>query len=71
LPLFSNFALKYAVRKVQENQERLALNMTCQYAADVNLLVEDIYIIKTSQKSRNKFRENSVYVSLLKCKTKS
>jgi hypothetical protein len=44
-----NFALEYAIRKVQENQVGMKLNGTHQilaYADDVNLLEVNIYQLK-------------------------
>jgi hypothetical protein len=67
-PLLFNFALEYAIRKVQENQVGLNLNGTNQllvYGGDVNLLGDDIDTIKKNTKYV------FVGVSSAECKEKS
>jgi hypothetical protein len=52
-PLLFNFALEYAIRKVQENQVELKLNGTHKllaYPDDVTLLGDNLDIIKKTQK---------------------
>jgi hypothetical protein len=51
MPMLFNFALEYIIRKVQENHVGLKTNGTHQllaYADDVNLLADNINIIKKS-----------------------
>jgi hypothetical protein len=48
-PLLFNFALEYAIRSVQVNQEVLKLNGSHQllsYADDVNILWGSVYSVK-------------------------
>jgi hypothetical protein len=52
LPLFFNFALEYAIKRVQVIQDGLKLNGTHQflvYAGDVNILGRSIHTIKKNK----------------------
>jgi hypothetical protein len=51
--LLYSFALEYAIRRVQENQEGLKLKRTHQHwahADDVNVVGENIHTMKKTQR---------------------
>jgi len=53
-PMLFNFALEYAIRRVQVNQDGLKLNGTHQllaYADDVNILAGSIHTVKENAES--------------------
>jgi hypothetical protein len=72
LPLLSNFALEYAIRKVQENQAGLKLNGTHQllaYAGIANLLGDNIdTIYKNKETLINASTEVGLEVNVEKTK---
>jgi hypothetical protein len=71
LPLRFNFALVYAIRKVQKNQVGLQLSGTHQllvYADDVNLLGDNVDTIKKNKKLIDTSKEVCLEVNAEKIK---
>jgi hypothetical protein len=71
-PLLFNFALEYAVRKIQENQVGLKLNGTHQllaYTDDVNLLGDSVDTIrKNTETSIDASKEVGLEINVEKTK---
>jgi len=66
-PLLFNFALEYAIRKVQENNLGLDMNGTHQvltYADDVNLQGDDIRTIERNTDMQTTRRTSTAPISI-------
>ena len=60
-PLFFNFALECAIRRVQVNQDDLKLNGTHQllvHAEDVNMLGGSVHTVKENRSFCTGYKEN-------------
>jgi len=71
-PLFFNYALEYAIKKVKENHEGMQLNVTYQilvYAEGVNIWSENINTTKTNMDALLQARRQvGLYVNTEKTK---
>ena len=52
-PLLFNFALEYAIRRVQVNQDGLKLSGTHHYTDDVNILGGSVHTVKGNARFDN------------------